>query len=102
MPCAARRSGVIRLLLDNGVRLAAFARIRAALHRLGRTPRRAGVAVTSGVGKRDSGKEGGAPARSRRGRSACLPGDRLKVYLRNHGARATILIDAVFALAWPG
>jgi len=98
-PYALRRAalGVIRLLLDNGVRLALSRVFEPLFIAWGERLAAQGVAVTSGVGKRDSGKPGGAPARSDEADLLAFLVDRLKVYLRDHGARHD-LIDAVFAL----
>lgn len=98
-PYALRRAalGVIRLLHDNGVRLALSRVFEPLFIAWGERLAAQGVAVTSGVGKRDSGKAGGAPARSDEADLLAFLVDRLKVYLRDHGARHD-LIDAVFAL----
>ncbi|MGY6643886.1 MAG: glycine--tRNA ligase subunit beta [Salinarimonas sp.] len=98
-PYALRRAalGVIRLLLDNNIRLALSRVFEPLFIAWGERLAEQGVAVRSGVGKRDSGKEGGAPARSDEADLLAFLVDRLKVYLRDHGARHD-LIDAVFAL----
>jgi glycyl-tRNA synthetase beta chain len=98
-PYALRRAalGVIRLLHDNGVRLALSRVFEPLFIAWGERLAEQGVAVTSGVGKRDSGKGDAAPARSDEADLLAFLVDRLKVYLRDHGARHD-LIDAVFAL----
>lgn len=98
-PYALRRAalGVIRLLLDNNIRLALSRVFEPLFIAWGERLAAQGVAVTSGVGKRDSGKGGSAPVRSDEADLLAFLVDRLKVYLRDHGARHD-LIDAVFAL----
>jgi glycyl-tRNA synthetase beta chain len=99
-PYALRRAalGVIRLLLDNNIRLELSRVFEPLFIAWGERLAENGVAVSPGVGKRGSGGKGdAAPARSDEADLLAFLVDRLKVYLRDQGARHD-LIDAVFAL----
>ncbi|MCG6122637.1 MAG: glycine--tRNA ligase subunit beta [Microvirga sp.] len=100
-PYALRRAalGVIRLIVDNGLKIPLLRVFEPLFLQWGEKIAAPGDATAEGVGKSGVGKSGVGKAASRPDENDLLAFivERLKVYLRDKGARHD-LIDAVFAL----